>query len=106
MKDVVENAPKNHMFFGISILKAFWVDFGRGLAAQNPRFSHFFRCFFEVNFEQRFRRPENRKKSFQQDGGYQFWDGSVEWLASWGEKKRGVQEASGLRVIEKSLKIA
>ena len=62
MKDVDEKAPKNRVFFGISILKAFWVDFGRGLAAQNPRFSHFFRCFFEVIFEARLGRAKNRPK--------------------------------------------
>ena len=42
------------MFFGASILDGFWVGFGRVLGGQNPRFSHFFRCFFEVIFEARF----------------------------------------------------
>ena len=62
MKDVVENALKNRVFFGISILKGFWVDFERVLGGQNPRFSHFFRCFFEVIFEARLGRAKNRPK--------------------------------------------
>ena len=51
------------MFLGTSILKAFWEDFGRVLGGPNPRFSHFFRCFFEVNFEVRFGRAKNRPRS-------------------------------------------
>ena len=31
------------MFFGTSILKAFWEGLGMVLGGQNPRFSHFFR---------------------------------------------------------------
>ena len=62
MKDVVENTLKKRVFFGISILKGFWLDFGRVLGGQNPRFSHFFRCFFEVIFEARLGRAKNRPK--------------------------------------------
>ena len=32
----IENALKNRMFFGTSIWKAFWVDFGRVFGGQNP----------------------------------------------------------------------
>ena len=53
---------KNRMFVGTSISEAFWEDFGKVLGGQNPRFSHFFRCFFEVNFEVRFGRAKNRPK--------------------------------------------
>ena len=52
----------NRMFFWTSILEAFWEDFGRVLGARNPRFSHFFQCFFEANFEARFGRAQNRPK--------------------------------------------
>ena len=62
MKDVVENALKNRVFFGISILKGFWVDFGRVLGGRNPGFSYFFGCFFEVIFEARLGRAKNRPK--------------------------------------------
>ena len=50
------------MFFRTLFLEAFWDDFGRVLGAQNPRFSHFFRCFFEANFEARWGRAKNRPK--------------------------------------------
>ena len=62
MKDVVENALKNRMFFGTSVLIGFWKGFGRGLESQNPRFLRFFRCFFEVVFEARSGRAKNRPK--------------------------------------------
>ena len=32
---IAKHGLKNCMFFGIWILKAFWVDFGRALASQN-----------------------------------------------------------------------
>ena len=51
---------KIYMFFGNSILEAFWEDLGRVLASQkNPRFSHVFRCFFEPNFEACIKRLQN-----------------------------------------------
>ena len=53
---------KNRMFVGTSISEAFWKDFGRVLGEQNPRFSFFFRHFFEANFKALFGRPKNRKK--------------------------------------------
>ena len=62
MKDVVENALKNHVFFGISILKGFWVDFERVLGGQNHRFSHFFRNFFDAKFTVQFGRQKIRRK--------------------------------------------
>ena len=46
-----QNSMKNRMFFETSILEAFWMDLGKVLGAQNPWFSQFFRCFFEVVFE-------------------------------------------------------
>ena len=55
------------MFFGASILEGFWEGFGRVLGGQNPRFSHFFRCFFDVNFEARFEEAKNHKKTRQED---------------------------------------
>ena len=53
---------KNCIFFGTSILDGFWEGFGNGLRGQNPRFSHFFRCFFDVVFQARFGRRKNREK--------------------------------------------
>ena len=50
------------MSFGTSILEGFRMSFGRVLGGQNPRFSHFFRCFFVVVFEARFGRRKNRAK--------------------------------------------
>ena len=38
------------------------MDFGRVLGGQNPRFSHFFRCFFDIIFQARFGRRKNRPK--------------------------------------------
>ena len=73
---------KNRMSLGTSILKAFWEGFGRGLGAQNPRFSHFFRCFFEAFFEQRFGRPTNRKKTPNIGTLTDFWVGLAECAAS------------------------
>ena len=53
---------KNHTFFATSILSGFWEGFGRALASQNPRFSHFFRCFFDVIFQGRFGKRKNGPK--------------------------------------------
>ena len=65
---------KNCMFFGTSILKAFWVGFGRVLEGQNHQNVDFLRLFFEVNFEVRFGRRKieqkaQRKTSFSTFGG-------------------------------------
>ena len=57
-----QKSMKNRMFFGISILSRFWKGFGRVLGGQNPRFSHFFRCFFDIIFQARFGRRKNRPK--------------------------------------------
>ena len=53
---------KNRMIFGTSILSGFLEGFGKGLGGQNPRFSHFFRCFFDIIFQARFGRRKNRPK--------------------------------------------
>ena len=50
------------MFFGTSLLSGFWECFGWVLGNQNPRFSHFFRCFFDIIFQARFGRRKNRPK--------------------------------------------
>ena len=77
------------MFFGTSILEAFWEDFGRVLGAPNPRFSHFFRCFFEANFEARFGRAKNRPK-WPHGRKLRFFGAAIQSSqGSWGEKKRG-----------------
>ena len=52
----------NCMIFGTSILEGFWTGFGRVFGDQNPGFSHFCRCFFEVIFEARFGRAKSRPK--------------------------------------------
>ena len=85
MKDVVENALKNHVFFGASI----WKGFGRGLAGQNPRFSRFFRCFFEANFKGFFGRLKNRKKWPTRRGGAYLEAGPAECAEPGGEIERG-----------------
>ena len=87
MKNVVENAFKNRVFVGISILIAFLMDFGRVLGAQNPRFSHFFGCFFEAFFKQRFGKAKIAKKVPKIITLTTFWDGPAECAAS-GERKR------------------
>ena len=48
------------MFFGTSILKAFWEDFGRVLGGQNPQFSQFFREKTEAKNKKKFGRVKNR----------------------------------------------
>ena len=50
------------MFFWSAILSGFWEGFERGLGGQNPRFSHFFRCFFDVVFQAQLQRRKNREK--------------------------------------------
>ena len=48
------------MFFGTSILKAFWADFGRVLGGQNPWFLQFFREKMEAKNKMIFGRLKNR----------------------------------------------
>ena len=89
MKDVVENALKNHVFFGASIWKGFGEGFGRVLGGRNPRFSHFFRHFFEANFKAFFGRLKNRKKERQPEVARRFWAGPAECARPGGEIERG-----------------
>ena len=48
------------MFFGTSILKAFWEGLGMVLGGQNPRFSHCFREKTQAKNKKKFGRPKNR----------------------------------------------
>ena len=48
------------MFCGTSILKAFWMDFGRVLGGQNPWFLHFFREKTQAKNKMIFGRLKNR----------------------------------------------
>ena len=48
------------MFFGTSILKAFWEGLGMILGGQNPWFSHFFREKMEAKNKMIFGRLKNR----------------------------------------------
>ena len=78
------------MFFGTSILKAFWIGFGRVLGGQNPRFSHFLQCFFDVIFEARFEKAKSSLKNAQKTEKAKFWS----WAPVGGsllgrEKERG-----------------
>ena len=91
MKDVVENAIKNRMFFGTSIWKGFGEGFGRVLGGQKSRFSRFFRCFFEAKIQVRFGSQKNREKTRKKRPWKDFWVGPAECAASRGEKKRGVR---------------
>ena len=50
------------MSFGTSILSGFWEGFGRGLGGQNPWFSHFFRCFFDVILQAQLERRKKRPR--------------------------------------------
>ena len=94
------------MFFGTSILEAFWEDFGRVWGGQKPRFLNFFRCFFEAFFKQRFGRPKNRKKMATGRTQKDFRVGLAECAASGGEKKRGGEKAKDVGDIGKCLDIA
>ena len=62
MLNLYEKCTKKRCFFGPSIWRAFWEGLGRVLGGQNPRFSHFFRCFFDIIFQARFGRRKNRPK--------------------------------------------
>ena len=55
-----QKSLKNLMFVGTSILKAFWMDFGRVFGGQNPRFSAFFREKMEAKNKMIFGRQKNR----------------------------------------------
>ena len=50
------------MSFGTSILEGFRKGFGRGLGGQNPWFSHFFRCFFDVILQAQLERRKKRPR--------------------------------------------
>ena len=63
MKDVVENALKNHVFFGMTIWKGFGEGFGIVLGGRKSRFSHIFRGFFEAKIEVRYGCQKNRKNN-------------------------------------------
>ena len=80
---------KNPMFVGTSFSEAFWMDFGTVLGGQKPRFSHFFRCFFEVVFEARSGRPKNRAKSAKTNFGARLKAGPAECAWPGGEIERG-----------------
>ena len=106
LQGLLKKALKSYMFFGTSIWKGFGVGFGRFLGGQNHRFSYFFRCFFEANFEQHFRRPKNRKKNGPRGRIPLFWGRRRGMRCLLGREKERGQEASGLRVLGRSLKIA
>ena len=89
MKDVVENAFKNHVFFGASIWKGFGEGFGRVLGGRNPRFSHFFRHFFEAKFRMQFGSAKNRKKRLTKTIRDQFGVAAAVCAALGGRKKDG-----------------
>ena len=79
------------MFFEPPILEGFWEGFGKVLGDQNPQFSLFFGCFFEVNFEAHFGRRKNGPKFRKNQSFPLFGSGfAVPWT-SWEEKKRGVR---------------
>ena len=48
MLNLYEKCMKKRCFFGPSIWRAFWEGLGRVLGGPNPRFSQFFRCFFDI----------------------------------------------------------
>ena len=76
---------KKCRFCGTSILKAFWMDFGRVLGGQNPRFSHFFRCFFDIIFQARFGRRKIDQKC-EKTKLFRFLASGLRWSpGSWGE---------------------
>ena len=76
---------KNRMFFGTSLSEAFCKDFGKVLGSQKPRFSHFFRHFFELILKGFFGRLKNRKKSPTRGADTEFWSGPAECAESGGE---------------------
>ena len=88
------------MFFEPSILEGFWEGFWRVWGNQKSKFSHFFGCFFEVDFEAHFRRRKNGPKFRKNQSFPLFGSGfAVPWTC-WGEKKRGVRS-----ILSKDLEI-
>ena len=72
------------MSFGTSILEGFRKGFGRVLGSQNPRFSHFFRYFFDAKFRVQVGRAKNRKKMAKNVFGPNF-GAALRYVRSWGE---------------------
>ena len=68
-----QKSMKNHMFFGTSILKAFWKDCGQVLEGQNHWFFAFLEEKSEANFKVLFERPKNRKKNSKNKKDCNFW---------------------------------
>ena len=62
---------KNRVFVGGSILDRFWEGFGSVFGSPNPRFLHFFRCFFDVIFEARSEGSKIEPKGQQEASGRQ-----------------------------------
>ena len=81
---------KNRMFVRTSFAEVFWKDFGRGLGGQNPRFSHFFRNFFEANFGRRLGKAKDRKKERPPEVCRRFWVGPAECAEARGRDREGV----------------
>ena len=66
--------------------------FGGVLGGQDPRFSHFFRCFFEVIVEARSGRAKHSPKRPNKTQMVDLAPGFRWAPASWGKKKRREQE--------------
>ena len=62
------------------ILGGFW----KVLGTQNPRFSHFFRYFFDAKFRVQLGRAKNRKKVTKNIFGPNF-GAALRYVRSWGE---------------------
>ena len=75
------------MSFGTSILEGFRKGFGRVLGSHNPRFSHFFRYFFDATFGVQVGRAKNRTKMLQNDLTPYFGVGAA-ICATLGERKK------------------
>ena len=94
----------NRMFFGTSVLIGFWKGFGRGLGGQNPRFSHFFRCFFDANFRVQLGKAKNRNKRPKKFLVCDFGVAAAVCAAlggriiGWGEGKFGLNFKPGLKI--------
>ena len=92
------------MSFGTSILEGFRKGFGRVLGSQNPRFSHFFRYFFDANFRVQVGRAKNRKKSANvriipdHPLGFPVCAALGGRIIGWGEGKFGLNFKPGLKI--------